>query len=179
MRLISMLLMHPQGATPSTYALAAITSFGAARMPGRVDASGNSQSLIDQDRSRWDRRLVTDGMDFLGLSAQGSSLSEYHIEAAIASVHMRATRSEDTDWRTIVSLYDRLLDLRHSPIVGLNRAVAIGQLEGPERGLEEIGKICNKDRLVAYPFYLAALGNSNCGLDGKPLHANAFARRRL
>jgi RNA polymerase sigma factor (sigma-70 family) len=158
MRLTSILHAHPQGAIPTTYALAALMSLDAARMPGRVDASGNLQTLFDQDRSQWDQGLLADGMRFLDLSAKGTELTEYHIEAAIASMHARAPRVAETDWESIVSLYDKLVSLRPSPIVGLNRAIAIGQLEGPERGLEELGKIADRDRLVAYPFYFAALG---------------------
>ena len=158
MRLTSILLTHPQGAIPATYALAALMSLDASRMSGRVDASGHLQSLFEQDRSQWDQQLVSEGLSLLELSAQGSALTEYHLEAAIASVHVRAARAEETDWKTIVSFYDKLLAIRRSPIVGLNRAIAIAQFEGPERGLEELGKIADRDRLVAYPFYFAALG---------------------
>jgi RNA polymerase sigma factor (sigma-70 family) len=158
MRLISMLLGHPVGAIPATYALAALMSLDAARLPARVNASGNLQTLFDQDRSQWDQQLLGEGMNFLELSAEGSDLTEYHVEAAIASVHARAHSAEDTDWKAIVSLYDTLMTLRPSPIVGLNRAIAIAQLEGPERGLEEMGRIKGRSRLVAYPFHFAALG---------------------
>lgn len=92
------------------------------------------------------------------LSATGPELSEYHVESAIASLHTSAVRAEDTDWSMIVSLYDTLMSLRPSPIIALNRAIAISQREGPERGIEEIGKIVECERLSAYPFYPAALG---------------------
>jgi predicted RNA polymerase sigma factor len=127
-------------------------------LPARVDASGNLSSLFDQDRSRWDSRLVAEGQRFLDLSATGSELTEYHVEAAIASVHAMAHRTEDTDWGKIVSLYDTLMTIRPSPVVALNRAIAIAQHEGPERGLEEIRAITNSDRLATYPFYHAAFG---------------------
>ncbi|MBI3721031.1 MAG: hypothetical protein HY248_00630, partial [Fimbriimonas ginsengisoli] len=97
-------------------------------------------------------------MKLLELSATGSELTEYHVEAAMAAVHARALRAEDTDWGTIVSLYDTLMTIRPSPIVALNRAIAVAQKEGPERGLEEISSITDRDRLDAYPFYPAALG---------------------
>jgi RNA polymerase sigma factor (sigma-70 family) len=158
MRLTAMLLEHPLGKTPVTFALAALMALHAARLPARVDASGNLNSLFEQDRSRWDQELVAEGLKLMELSALGSELSEYHIEAAIASMHARALRIEDTDWATIVSLYDTLIKIRPSPIIALNRAIAIGQSEGPERGLEEIGAIADPDRLAAYPFYSAALG---------------------
>jgi len=158
MRLTALLLEHPLGRTPTTYALAALMCLNAARLPARVDPSGNLSSLFDQDRSRWDQELVAEGLKLLELSATGSELTEYHVEAAIASVHARALRPEDTDWKAIVSLYDTLMTIRPSPIVALNRAIAVAQNEGPERGLEEIGAITGRDRLTEYPFYSAALG---------------------
>ena len=85
-------------------------------------------------------------------------LTEFHIEAAIASVHATASRSEDTDWGKIVSLYVTLMTIRPSPVVALNRAIAIGQLDGPERGLREICAINDRNRLTNYPFYFAAIG---------------------
>ena len=75
-----------------------------------------------------------------------------------ASVHVRAPRAEDTDWAAIVSLYDTLMLVRSSPVVALNRAIAIAQRDGPERGLEAIDAIKDRDRLAGYPFYPAALG---------------------
>jgi len=158
MRLMAILLDHPLGKTPATYALAALMCLDAARLPARVDASGNLSSLFEQDRSRWNRELVADGLKFLELCAAGSELTEYHVEAAIASVHARAARAEDTDWKSIVALYDTLMAIRPSPVVALNRAIAVAQSEGPERGLEEMRSIAGSDRLARYPFYFAALG---------------------
>jgi RNA polymerase sigma factor (sigma-70 family) len=158
MRLTAILLERPLGTTPVTYALAALMCLGAARLPARVDASGNLSSLFEQDRSQWDRELAGEGLKLLDLSAVGSQLTEYHAEAAIAAVHVRSLRTEDTDWETIVSLYDTLMTIRPSPIVALNRAIAVAQNEGPERGLEEIRRIADRDRLDAYPFYPAGLG---------------------
>ena len=142
MRLSALLLEHPLGATPVTYALTALMCLDAARLPARVDASGNLISLIDQDRSQWDQELIAEGQRLLALSAAGFELTQYHLEAAIAAVHASARRTEDTDWEAVVSLYDRLMMIRPSPIVALNRAIAIAQNEGPERGLEEIRSEC-------------------------------------
>jgi RNA polymerase sigma-70 factor (ECF subfamily) len=158
MRLTSVLLDHPLCATPSTYALAALMCLNAARLPARIEASGDLRSLFDQDRSTWDRQLIAEGMSFLDLSAKGSEVSEYHLEAVIASVHAIAPGMEETDWGTIVSLYDSLLMIRPSPIVALNRAIAIAQRDGPDRGIEEIRTLADADRLKSYPFYWAALG---------------------
>ncbi len=79
------------------------------------------------------------------------------MEAAIAWVHTTARCAGDTDWRMIVSLYDKLIAIRPSPVVALNRAIAIAQREGPQRGLEEVRAIADRDRLAKYPFYHAAL----------------------
>jgi RNA polymerase sigma-70 factor (ECF subfamily) len=158
MRLAAILLEHPLGATPTTYALAALMCLNAARLPARVDASGNLHALVDQDRSLWDQELVDEGLKLVELSATGSELTEYHVEAAIASVHATAPRTEDTDWGTIVALYDTLMTIHPSPIVALNRAIAVAQREGLERGLAEIRAIEDRSRLSTYPFYAAALG---------------------
>lgn len=158
MRLTALLLSHPLGATPVAYALAALMCLHAARLPSRTDAEGNLSSLFDQDRSRWDMELVAEGQGFLELSAVGSDLTAYHLEAAIAGVHATASSTAETDWGTIVWLYDQLLTINPSAVVALNRAIAIAQRDGAERGLEEIGNIAGADRLVNYPFYFAALG---------------------
>ena len=158
MRLTALLLQHPFGQIPSSFALASLMSLGAARLPARVDAAGNLSSLFDQDRSRWNQDLVVEGLKLLELSATGSELTPYHLEAAIASIHSRALRVEDTDWGTIVSLYDTLITIQPSPIVALNRAIAIGQKDGPDRGIEEVLAITDLERLAGYPFQKAALG---------------------
>ena len=158
MRLTAILLEHPLGAIPATYALAALMHLDAARLPTRTDSSGNLSSLFDQDRSQWDSGLIAEGQRLLDMSATGPDLSEYHVEAAIAWVHATAKTCDETNWGHIVSLYDMLMTIRPSPVVALNRAIAIGQHEGPERGIEEILSIADRDRLAAYPFYFAALG---------------------
>ena len=158
-RLVRLLLEHPGTATPSTCALAALMSLHAARLPSRVNASGQLQSLLDQDRSNWDAGLIAEGERLLELSATGAELTEYHVEAAIAAVHARAERLELTDWAQIARLYDKLFAIRPSPIVALNRAIAIAQCQGAERGLRELHAIDDRERLARYPFYFAALGD--------------------
>jgi predicted RNA polymerase sigma factor len=157
-RLTALLLEHPAGSTPATHALAALMCLGAARLPARVDTRGDLSTLFDQDRSLWDPRLTAEGLALLERSATGSELSEYHLEAGIAATHARAPRAENTDWAAIVSLYDALMRVRPSPVVALNRAIAVAQEQGPERGLEEIRAIAGRDRLASYPFHSAALG---------------------
>jgi RNA polymerase sigma-70 factor (ECF subfamily) len=163
MRLALMLLQNPLGATPSTYALAALMSLNAARLPARLDQSGKLTTLADQDRSQFDRALAAEGLRLLERAATGPELTDYHVEAAIAWVHTSAQRTEDTDWVTIISLYDKLMAIRPSPVVALNRAIAIAQREGPQRGLDEIHAIQDSERLANYPFYHAALGELEIG----------------
>ena len=163
MRLTSMLLQNPLGATPSTFALAALMSLNAARLPARLDLSGNLTALANQDRSQFDQSLAEEGLKLLERAATGPELTDYHVEAAIAWVHTSAQGTEDTDWATIISLYDKLMAIRPSPIVALNRAIAIGQCEGPQRGLDEIHAIQDSERLANYPFYHAALGELEIG----------------
>jgi predicted RNA polymerase sigma factor len=158
MRLAAMLLAHPPGAMPATFALAALMCFNTARLPGRIDASGQLYTLAEQDRAKWDQTLVADGLTLLDRSATGAELTPYHLEAAIASLHTCVSCAEDTDWDAIVSLYDILMAGWPSPIVALNRAIAIGQRDGAERGLDQISAIDGRERLSAYPFYPAALG---------------------
>jgi RNA polymerase sigma factor (sigma-70 family) len=170
MRLAALLREHPLASTPATHALSALMCLHAARLPARLDSSGELRSLFDQDRSQWDAVLVAEGQRLLDLSASGPELTEYHVEAAIAWVHTTADRAQDTDWRMIVSLYDKLLAIRPSPVVALNRAIAITQRDGPLRGLEEIRAIASSDRLASYPFYHAALGEFEFQ-SGKPENA--------
>ena len=158
LRLVTLLVGHPLTATSSSFALAALLHLHASRLPARVDAAGNLSALFDQDRSRWDSQLVAKGLCLLNQSATGSEVTEYHVEAAIAAVHANASRAEETDWKEIVGLYDTLMGLRHSPVVALNRAIAVAQSEGAERGLEEIQAIAGAEYLEDYPFYYAALG---------------------
>jgi RNA polymerase sigma-70 factor (ECF subfamily) len=164
-RLVAVLLQHPSGKIPATYALAALLTLTAARLPARVDSSGNLIALFDQDRTLWDRTRLNEGMRLLELSASGTELTVYHVEAALASVHAMAQRAEDTDWSAIIALYDSLMRINTSPIIALNRAIAIAQRDGPERGLDAMKAILNLDRLAGYPFYPAALGEleRRCG----------------
>jgi RNA polymerase sigma-70 factor (ECF subfamily) len=156
MRLAKLLLEHPLGATPSSYALSALMCLNKARLPARLDASGKLNSLFDQDRSLWDQKLIGEGLKLLELSANGAELTEYHVEAGIAAVHATAITMHTTNWQEIVSLYDTLMTLRPTPIVALNRAIAVGQRDGADCGLRELRTIPDSDRLAKYPFYHAA-----------------------
>ena len=158
MRQTMLLLESPLTASPETLALAALMHLHAAKLPARVDAEGDLSPLLEQDRSRWDQQLVQQGLTLLDRSAAGPAVSPFHVEAAIAAVHATAAGVEETDWGTIVDLYDRLMGLARSPIVALNRAIALGQRDGPEQGLVALSAIADAERLRSYPFYHAAFG---------------------
>ncbi|MBV8198660.1 MAG: hypothetical protein JO263_11020 [Candidatus Eremiobacteraeota bacterium] len=158
MRLAATLADNAQVASAASYALCALMWLDAARLASRVDRQGDLVSLADQDRSRWDQVLIAKGKEFLERSAAGEP-GEYHVEGAIAAVHCSAATFDDTDWQKLVWLYDLLLKLRPSPVVALNRAIAVGYAFGPERGLEEIHAISQGDRLAHYPYYPAALAD--------------------
>jgi len=174
MRLTALLIDHPRGRTPATYALAALMSFNAARLPTRIDASGDLVPLYDQDRSRWDRGLIDEGLRLLTLAAVGSDVTSYHLEAAVAAAHARAATPRDTDWTQIVWLYDMLMAIRPGPVIALNRAIAVAQKDGPERGLDAIRAIDDADRLSTYPFLPAALGELELRRGDRPAAARHF-----
>jgi RNA polymerase sigma-70 factor (ECF subfamily) len=175
MRLVSVLLEHPSGRVPATYALAALMHLDAARLPGRIDAAGNLSLLIDQDRSTWDEELIAKGLAYLELSASGSELTEYHLEAGIAAIHTTARRAEDTNWDEIISLYDTLMTISPSPIVALNRAIAIAERDGPAFGLQAISAIEDAERLDSYLFFRAAQGALELRLGHKAQAGEHFA----
>ena len=158
MRLCALLLGHPLAATPATHALAALMCLHAARLPARIDGAGNLTPLLEQDRAQWDQRLIAEGQRLLALSASGPAMTGYHLEAAIALKHATARRAEETRWDEIVALYDLLLAIQPSPVVALNRALAVAQHQGAARGLEELAAIEGRERLRGYSFHEAALG---------------------
>ncbi len=163
-RLTSLLCEHPAGATPSTQALLALMCLNAARLPARLSADGQLLAWAEQDRTAWDFRLVSEGLRRFESSTTGDELSAFHLEAAIAVTHASARTHADTDWSRVVDLYDRLLAISASPTVALARAVAMGERDGPERGLAELLCIQGAERLAALPFYQAALGEQTLRL---------------
>ncbi len=156
MRLSVLLAEHEVAGTPQSRALLALMCLHAGRLAGRVNADGHLVLLEDQDRTRWDRALIERGLEWLDGASTGEQISEYHLEAAIAAEHCIAARFSDTNWTHIVTLYDALLSLRGTPVVALNRAIAVGQAKGPAEGLRAIAAIDDLERLAEYPFLYAA-----------------------
>ena len=156
-RLGRLLAGNEATAQPRTFALLALMCRHAARLPGRLDARGALVPLEEQDRSAWDRALAAEGAQWLS-RAVSEPPTALLLEAAIAAEHCFAPTFAQTDWHAIVSLYDALYAQRPTPVVALNRAIALAQVQGPERGLAELRGLPGRDRLARYPFYPAALG---------------------
>ena len=158
-RLGALLAEHPAGDQPQTHALLALMLLNAARLPERTDAEGNILRLEEQNRTKWNREMVGRGMFHLHNSAHGNHVSAYHLQAAIAACHCAATDYESTDWPRIVLLYDRLLEIDPSPVVALNRAVAVAKAHGPEAGIEAVKNIRDANHLQSYHLLHAVLGD--------------------
>jgi len=158
MRLATLLTDHPAVQDPKVRALLALMCFHTARIPARLDDGGNLLLLKEQDRSLWDQTLIDRGNYYLNVSAEGEEISTYHVEAAIACMHVRAKTFEETDWMEINKLYDLLYTLQPTPIVALNRAIAIAQTQGPDAAIESIAKIPDRAQLDRYYLLPATLG---------------------
>ena len=127
-----------------------------ARRATRVDARGRLLVLEDQDRSRWDKAFIDEGSRLVVDSFRTGRVGRYALQAAIASLHALAPSSAQTDWRQVVGLYDQLLAEWPSPVVELNRAVAVSMVDGPEAALEVVALLATDDRLAGY-HYLPAV----------------------
>lgn len=140
LRLSRVLVSSRCSAQPVCRALVALVCLQSARLPSRQGKLGELILLENQDRSLWDRQLIAEGMDNLQKSATGETLSRYHLEAGIAACHISARSYSETDWPQIVYYYDRLVEIRPSLIVLLNRLVAVSMVEGPRFALTELKK---------------------------------------
>jgi RNA polymerase sigma-70 factor (ECF subfamily) len=133
---------------PSIMGLLALQLLQHSRTAARVDADGFIVLLDDQDRTLWNRAMINEGLALLDKSMRHNQRDTYQVQAAIAALHARAARPEDTDWAQIDLLYATLEKLQPSPVVTLNRAVAVGKVRGPEAGLAMIEPL--RDRLSRY-----------------------------
>ncbi|MCF7786569.1 MAG: sigma-70 family RNA polymerase sigma factor [Prosthecobacter sp.] len=174
-RLTELLATHPATGQPQCHALLALMRLSASRLPARTDDAGGILRLHEQDRSLWDQSLIHRGIQHLQLSARGDTLTEYHLEAGIAACHSTAANHAATDWARILTLYDQLVQLTPSPVVALNRAIAVGRVHGAQRGLEALAAVQGLD---GYLSLHAALGTFADEL-GRPQAAAAHYRRAL
>lgn len=152
------LLVHLAPDDPENHGLAALIALTDARRHARVDTTGDATGhlvlLADQDRSKWDRSRIEHGKAHLAAAYELHSLGPYQLEAAIAAVHATTPTFDDTDWRLVVQLYDALVAHAPSPVVELNRAVAISYRDGPAAGLAALEPLAPK--LTTYLYYHAA-----------------------
>lgn len=133
------------------HGLVALMELQASRMRSRVGPSGEPILLLDQDRSKWDRLLIGRGMSALARAEKlGVALGPYGLQASIAACHARAVPPEQTDWQRIAALYDALVQLMPTPVVELNRAVALGMAFGPETALEIVERLQTEPSLRTY-----------------------------
>jgi RNA polymerase sigma-70 factor (ECF subfamily) len=143
---------------PEAVGLLALMVLTEARRDARLDSEGFLMRLADQDRSRWDRTLIEEGQRLVRACLGRNQPGPFQIQAAIAAVHADAVRPGGTDWSQIVSLYDQLWLIRPNPVVALNRAIALAELDGPHAGLAAVQAI-DSSPLVEYQPYHATLAD--------------------
>lgn len=156
-RLATLLAAHPAGDQPRVHALVALMLLNAARLATRLDVEGNILLLKEQDRSKWDHAMIARGMLHMSQSATGEELSEYHLQSAIAACHCMAPDYQSTDWQRILYFYDQWAALNDSPVVALNRAVAVANVRGAEAGIQAVESIKNRAPLNSYYLLYAVL----------------------
>ena len=149
-------LQHLLPDEAEVHGLAALLEIQASRLPARLDAQGRPVLLPDQDRRRWDRLLIQRGLHALARAQALAEPGPYAVQAAVAACHARAARAADTDWGAIVAGYDRLLALNPSPVVALNRAVAISFARGPAAAWPLLQALDAEPQLRRYPFLAGA-----------------------
>jgi RNA polymerase sigma-70 factor (ECF subfamily) len=177
-RLTSLLAEHPAVNRPESHALLALMLLNGARIQTRVDDEGNLLRLQEQDRTRWNQPMIARGMLHMAQSAAGDEITEYHLQAGIAACHCAAKDYESTDWRQILSLYDRLMEFDKSPVIALNRTVALAELRGPQAGIDAVGAIKDLRSLESYYLLHAVLGDFESRLN-HPQSAAVHFRKSL
>ena len=160
---LARLLLRMFPAEPEIMGLTALMLLQASRARARFDAAGNIILLEDEDRSLWDRAMIAEGLALIDKAMRHQRPGAYQIQAAIAALHARASRPEDTDWAQIDLLYAGLERLQPSPVVTLNRAVAVGKAQGPAAALEMIEPLAGK--LSGYFYFFGVKGGLLLQLD--------------
>jgi RNA polymerase sigma factor (sigma-70 family) len=175
-RLTRLLVANDATALPATKALLALMCLNASRLKARIGATGEIVRLHHQDRSQWDTALIQDGILALGTASSGEAISPYHLEAGIAACHCLAADESSTDWPRIVSFYDQLLQLKPTPVVAMNRSVALARVHGPEAGLQALDSIPDRLSLETQHLYHAIRASFIARL-GQPEAARAAYQR--
>ena len=162
---------------PEVHGLVALMEIQASRAAARVDADGEPVLLLDQNRARWDQLLIRRGLAALARAeALGGALGPYALQAAIAACHARARTAQETDWPRIAALYDALAQLAPSPIVELNRAVALSMAFGPAAGLELVDALRTEPPLKGYHLLPSVRGDLLAKLGRKAEACAEFKR---
>jgi len=175
-RLLSLLVAHPAVQTPRSQALLALMLLTAARFPTRLDEHGELLRLDDQDRAQWDQALIERGLLHLLEAAKGNDVSEYHLQAGIAACHCTAKDHVSTDWTRILRYYDQLQQIKASPVVALNRAVAVANVSGPRAALAAIAEMPQGERLQSHHLYHAVVGELHWRMEDYRSAAECFRR---
>lgn len=157
-RLAGLLTSQRVTRVPKASALAALFDFHAARFPARIGGDGEMLLLGDQDRQSWDREMIGRGLKHMLASASGNELSDYHLEAEIASLHATSEDLKSTDWQRIVECYDILQSRHFSPVVELNRVVALSRLDSTSQAFPALEKLEQSGRLDGYFLFHATKG---------------------
>jgi RNA polymerase sigma-70 factor (ECF subfamily) len=147
---LARLLARLMPGEPEVLGLLALMLLQDSRRGARVDATGNLVTLEDQDRTRWDRALIAEGSQVLETAARAGAAGPYQLQATIAACHASAARAEQTDWQAIARLYGQLAEQTPSPVVELNRAVAVGMADGPAAGLALVDALAASGALAGY-----------------------------
>jgi RNA polymerase sigma factor (sigma-70 family) len=175
-RLNSLLVAHPAGRQPRSHALLALMLLSSARFATRVNEAGDLIRLDEQDRSEWDQKLIDQGLAHLAAAARGDQMSDYHLQAGIAACHCMALDAASTDWQRILRHYDQLHRRNPSPIITLNRAVAVAHVHGPQAGLDALDSMPRRDLLEAHHLFHAVLGELQQQLGRHEAAAESFRR---
>ncbi len=175
---LKILSQHPLGRSPKVYALLSLMYFQSSRFNSRIDSEGEILLLEEQDRSLWNGEHIAAGLKYMELSAEGEELSDYHLQAGIASCHALAPSFEETDWEQILKYYDLLMLNSPSPIVALNRCVAIAMLSGSEKALAEIKILQELPALKSYYLLPATIAELHRRMKNWPL-AIEFYKKAL
>jgi RNA polymerase sigma-70 factor (ECF subfamily) len=175
---LARLLVRLFPASSEAHGLLALLLLTDARRQARLDLEGDVVPLDEQDRSRWDRARIAEGRAALKAVRAGATPGPYVLQAAIAAVHARAARAEDTAWGEIAALYAQLAQVAPSPVVELNRAIAVAMVDGPDRGLALLDALEARGELVDYHL-LAAARADLLRRAGRPDEAAARYRRAI
>lgn len=175
MRLCFLLTQHSLTAYPRSKALLALMCFQASRLDARLDDKSDIILLKHQDRSKWNRSLMSKGFELMEESTEPFEVSTYHLEAAIASQHATAKSFEQTDWKSIYHLYEMLYQLQPNPIVAMNKAIASAYAISKENALNELQKISG---LEHHHLYLASIGEIHFEMQNKT-EAKKFYQKAL